>query len=83
MAFYLTRHFGTSSALNEGGECTLGYTDSSLYEGDIHYVDMPSVRVRPFPLSASPSALTPLPPFSLRSCLYPFEGLAHVLAHPV
>ncbi|KAL7412344.1 aspartic peptidase domain-containing protein [Mrakia frigida] len=42
MAFYLTRYFGTSSALNEGGSCTFGATDSSLYSGDINYIDMPS-----------------------------------------
>lgn len=38
------RYFGTSSALNEGGSCTFGATDASLYSGDINYIDMPSVR---------------------------------------
>jgi cathepsin D len=28
--------------LNEGGECTFGYTDPSLYTGSINYVPMPS-----------------------------------------
>ena len=35
-------HFGTSSALNEGGECTFGYTDPTLYYGEISYINMPS-----------------------------------------
>ncbi|KAF8872837.1 aspartic peptidase A1 [Gymnopilus junonius] len=44
MAFQLTRYLNNTSASKEepGGSFTMGFTNSSLYTGDIDYVDMPT-----------------------------------------
>jgi cathepsin D len=44
MAFYLTRFNGDSSAKEEepGGVFTLGGTNSTLFTGDIEFLNMPS-----------------------------------------
>lgn len=44
MAFQLTRFVNQSNAnaLEPGGTFTMGATNSSLYTGDIDYVDVPS-----------------------------------------
>ncbi|KAM0747333.1 acid protease [Meredithblackwellia eburnea MCA 4105] len=42
-AFYLTRFINISSAavVEPGGQLTFGYLNDSLYDGDIHYVNIP------------------------------------------
>ena len=44
MAFYLTRFNGDSSAKDEepGGVFTLGGTNSTLFTGDIEFINMPT-----------------------------------------
>jgi cathepsin D len=47
MAFFLTRYQNATSArtLEPGGSFTMGFTDSTLFTGDIEYVDIPSSSV--------------------------------------
>jgi len=47
MAFFLTRYQNVSDAqtLEPGGSFTMGFTDSSLFTGDIEYINVPSGAV--------------------------------------
>jgi len=44
MAFFLTRYQNDTSvqALEPGGSFTMGFTDTSLFSGEIEYIDIPS-----------------------------------------
>jgi cathepsin D len=44
MAFYLTRYINQSNAqsLEFGGSFTMGFTNTSLYTGEIDYIDLPT-----------------------------------------
>lgn len=50
MAFWLTREIDNRNAkeIEFGGEFTLGGTNSSLFTGDIDFVNMPSLRTQTF-----------------------------------
>lgn len=42
MSFWLSRHASNTQALQPGGVFTLGGTNSTLYTGDIEFINMPS-----------------------------------------
>ncbi|KAK7692175.1 hypothetical protein QCA50_003796 [Cerrena zonata] len=50
MSFWLTREIDNRNAkeLEFGGEFTLGGTNSTLFTGDIEFIDMPSLRTQTF-----------------------------------